>query len=167
MDLDDLANLAEIISGIAVLVTLIFLVVQLRDNTKALRLNALSTHYTDGMELTADGIRIPELATAAQRAFASQPLNAIDKYYLNNWTIRTCNLMERHILAMHEGFLDQKTFDRSVLQGMSLLRTPAGRASYEALRRGQLFGPEIAEYIDGFLQELDREADKAGSATGS
>ncbi len=65
MTLSELADLAEILSGIAVLVTLIFLVFQIRDNTKATRINVLSTHYTDGIELTGDGSRIPELAEAA------------------------------------------------------------------------------------------------------
>ncbi len=161
MSLDNLANLAEIISGVAVLVTLIFLVVQLRDNTKALRMNALSTHYTDGYELIADGIRVPELAKAAQKAFTNQALSGVEKYYLNNWVVRTCGLMERHLLAMQEGLLDQLTFDRSVLAGKNLLRTPAGRAGYEAIRRGQLAGPEIQAYIDNFYAEIDGQASQA------
>ena len=76
-NLANLANLAEIISSIAVLITLIFLVVQLRDNTKALRMTALSTHYSDGLEIIADGSRTPELANAAYKAFGNQPLEGI------------------------------------------------------------------------------------------
>lgn len=158
MTLGEFADLAEIISGIAVLVTLIFLVVQLRDNTKALRMNALNEHYTDGIELVGEASRVPELAAAAQKAFSNQPLDANDQYHLNNWVVRTGNLMERHLLAMQEGLLDQKTFDRSVLPGKNLLRTPAGRASYAVLKRGELFGPEIREYIDNFYAELDQQA---------
>ena len=158
MTLGDFADFAQIISGIAVLVTLIFLVVQLRDNTKALRMNALNEHYSDGFEIVADGSRVPELAVAAQKAFTSQPLDAADKYHLNNWIARTGGLMERHLLAMQEGLLDQKTFDRSVLPGKNVLRTPAGRASYATLKRGDLFGPEIREYIDNFYAELDQQA---------
>jgi len=161
MTLDNLANLAEILSGIAVLVTLIFLVVQLRDNTKALRMNALSTHYTDGYEMTADASRIPELAIAAYKAFRNQPLEGIDKHHLANWVSRVCGLMERSLLLVDEGILDQKSFDRSVLPGKYLLRTPAGRASYEVLARDGVFGPEIQEYIGNYYAELDRQASQA------
>ena len=161
MTLGNIADLAEIISSIAVLITLIFLVVQLRDNTKALRMTALSTHYTDGLELIADGIRVPELASAAQKAFSHQSLDAADIYYFNNWVTRTCGLMERHLLAMQDGLLDQKSFDQSVLAGKNVLRTPAARASYKALKRGQYFNPEIQEYIDDFYAELDRETAQA------
>ena len=101
-----------------------------------------------------------ELARAAQKAFSNQPLDTADKYHLNNWMVRTCNLLERHLLARQEGLLDQLTFDRSVLSGKNLLRTPAGRASYAALKRGGLFGPEIQEYIDDFYVELDQRAEQ-------
>ena len=41
MTLDDFSKLAAIISGVSVVVTLIFLVVQIRGNTKALSSNEL------------------------------------------------------------------------------------------------------------------------------
>ena len=113
MTLGNLADLAEIISSIAVLITLIFLVVQLRDNTKALRMTALSAHYSDGMEIVADASRTPELADAAYKAFRNQPLEGMDKYHFNNWLTRTIGLMERALMATHDGILDPKSFERA------------------------------------------------------
>ena len=106
MSLGNLADLAEIISGIAVLITLIFVVVQLRDNTKALRNSALSTHYTDSHEIIADGSRTPELAIAAQKAYTNQPLDGTDKYHLTNWVTRTCLVLERSLMLLDDGIID-------------------------------------------------------------
>ncbi|RLA40436.1 MAG: hypothetical protein DRR06_17475 [Gammaproteobacteria bacterium] len=158
MTLGNFADLAEIISSIAVLITLIFLVVQLRDNTKALRMSALSAHYTDGLELVGDGSRTPELASAAYKAFRNQPLDGMEKYHFSNWIVRIVGLMERALLSQHDGVLDQRTFETSILAGKNILRTPAGRESYELLVRGELCGPEIKGYIDSFYAELDRKA---------
>ncbi|MBV1931105.1 MAG: hypothetical protein KUG71_05255 [Porticoccaceae bacterium] len=161
MTLSEFADLAEILSGIAVLVTLIFLVFQIRDNTKAMRINVLSTHYTDGLEVIADGSRIPALAEAAYKAFTHQPLEGVDRYHLSNWVSRTGGLMERALLMTQSGILDHKNFERAVLSGKNLLSTPAARKSYEVLLEEGLFGPEIREYIDNFYAELDRQASHA------
>lgn len=161
MTLDNFANLAEILSGIAVLVTLIFLVFQIRDNTKVTRINVLSTHYTDGLELIADGSRIPQLAEAAYKAFTHQPLEGVDRYHLSNWVTRTGGLMERALLMKQSGILDHENFERSVLSGKNLLSTPAGRKSYESLLQDGLFGPEFREYMENYYAELDRQASQA------
>ncbi|MBV1931103.1 MAG: hypothetical protein KUG71_05245 [Porticoccaceae bacterium] len=71
MTIDDLANLAEITSGIIVVITLIFLVVEIRDNTKALRATAIENFYNGYLECTADANRVPDLATAVQKAFTN------------------------------------------------------------------------------------------------
>ena len=161
MTLNELADLAEILSGIAVLVTLIFLVFQIRDNTKAMRNEVLSTHYTDGFEMIADGSRIPELAEAAYKAFTHQPLEGMDRYHLSNWVTRTGNLMERALLMEQSGVLDHESFERSVLPGKNLLSTPAGRKTYERLLQEGLFGSEFREYMKNYYAELDRQASQA------
>ena len=121
-------------------------------------MSALSAHYTDGLELTADGSRIPELASAAYKAFRNQPLDGMEKYHFSNWIIRTVGLMERAISSLHDGVLDQRTFEISILAGKNILRMPAGRESYELLARAELWGSEIQGYIDSFYAELDRKA---------
>ena len=66
--------------------------------------------------------------------------------------------MERAVLSLHDGIIDQRAFETSILAGKNLLRTAAGRESYEMLVRGEVWGSEITEYIDNFYTELDREA---------
>jgi len=158
MTLGNLADLAEIISGIAVLITLVFVVIQLRDNTKALRTSALSTHYTDSHDIIADGSRIPELAIAAQKAYTNQPLDGTDNYHLTNWVSRACLVLERSLMLLEDGIIDQLSFDRAALPGKYLLKVPAAREGYQALVRRGMFGPEIKQYLGDFYAELDREA---------
>ena len=90
MTLDDFSKLAAIISGISVVVTLIFLVVQIRGNTKALRSNAIELFYNGYREVTADANRFPDVAVALQNAFADSAINSGDNHHLCVYVQRVC-----------------------------------------------------------------------------
>jgi hypothetical protein len=161
MTLDNLANLAEVLASIGVLITLIFLVMQIRDNTKAPRIEALSAFYADGNQVAAQGSGVPEIAAAAYKTFTRKPLDEMDKYYLSNWVLQTCGVMERSLVLTQEGILDEAAFERASRRPKSLLSTPAGRQAFERLAQDGLFGHELREYMADFYAELDGRVPRA------
>ena len=67
MNLTQLANLGEFIGGIAVLVTLVYLALQVRQNTSALRASSATLSRRDELSTTSlvlEPRRIPLMASA-------------------------------------------------------------------------------------------------------
>ncbi|RLA46552.1 MAG: hypothetical protein DRR06_04825 [Gammaproteobacteria bacterium] len=166
MNLDYLANLAEITSGIIVVVTLIFLVIQIRSNTKALRATAIENFYNGYLEVTADANRVPELATASQKAFTGQAMDRTDNHHLCVYVQRTCSIIERGLIMVTKGILDQESFDLATPPAEMLLVTPAGRYWYYFLKneRGQ-FRPELHQWLENIYAEQDQQTALKESAT--
>lgn len=159
MSLDNIANLAEILSGIAVIVTLIFLVAQMRDNTKALRNNAIDNFYNIYLETTADANRVPDLSIALEKAFTGQPMDASDNRQLCTYIQRTCSVVERGLIMANDGFIEREMFEQIIAPARMVLATPTSRYWYFFLKdkRG-LFRPEFHELIENYYIELDRNA---------
>jgi hypothetical protein len=68
MALQDLANLGEVIGAIAVIVSLIYLAVQIRENTQAMRRAATQDIIRSLNEQTRCLVESPDLAALAFRA---------------------------------------------------------------------------------------------------
>ena len=159
MTLGNLADLAEIISGIAVLVTLIFLVVQLRDNTKALRATSIENFYNGYLEVAADANRVPELAVASQKAFAHQVMDSDDNHHFCTYVQRICSNLERGLIMVNKGILDKQTFEMSILPAKMVLTTPAGKHWYYFLKNERgLFHPELHQWVESVYAEFDPQS---------
>ncbi len=159
MTIDYLANLEEITSGIIVVITLIFLVMKIRDNIKALRATAIENFYNGYLEQAVDANRVPALATALQKAFTSQPLDPIDNHHFCTYVQRSCSIVERGLIMVKNGVLDQETFDMATPPGKMILATPAARHWYDFLKNERgLFRPELHQWMESFYAEQDRQA---------
>ena len=159
MTLDDFAKLAAIISGISVVVTLIFLVVQIRVNTKALRSNAIELFYNGYLEVTADANRLPEVAIALQKAFADKAMSTSDNHHLCVYIQRVCSVVERALIMVKDGILDQGTFDMAIAPAKMTLSTTASRHWYFYLKNKRgLFRSELHELVENYYAELNSAA---------
>lgn len=159
MTLDDFAKLAAIISGISVVVTLIFLVVQIRINTKALRSNAIELFYNGYLDVTGDANRFPDVAVALQKAFSDKAMSSTDNHHLCVYVQRVCSVLERGLIMVSDGILDQGTFDMAIAPAKMTLSTSASRHWYFYLKdkRG-LFRSELHELVENHYAELDSAA---------
>jgi hypothetical protein len=165
MTLDSIANLAEIMSGIIVVITLIFLVMQIRANTKALRATAIENYYDGYLDLAADVNRVSELATAMQKAFANQPLDAMDNHHLCTLVQRLCSIVERGLIMVQDGVLDREDFNMATLPAKMVLGTSAARHWYYFLKNERgLFRPELHQWAENFYVEQDRQGGPAKTA---
>lgn len=159
MTLDDFSKLAAIISGISVVVTLIVLVVQIRVNTKALRSNAIELFYNGYLEVTADANRVPDVAVALQKAFADNAMNSGDNHHLCVYVQRVCSVLERALIMVKDGILDQETSVMAIAPAKMTLSTSASRHWYFYLKNKRgLFRPELHELVENYYSELDGNA---------
>ncbi|WOH38017.1 hypothetical protein RI844_01930 [Thalassotalea fonticola] len=145
--LSDYSSIAEIISAAAIVLSLIFVGVQLQDNTKATRSNsaisastATAQWYitlgsnTENSTLFRNFIIKPETLTQEQRFQAIMNLHGILIIFQNNFYLA------------NEGTLDAKMKD-SIAEAVVVIKDQPGWRLYWQERRG-LFLPEFQTYID-------------------
>ncbi len=145
--LSDWASIAEIVSSVAVVVTLIFLLVELRENTAAIR----STNYQSiAARIEA---RQMDLATSPQLSrlvVLVQEPNGIERGssewaqlgFLYN-SVLTAG--EEAFLQYKQGFLDEEFFLARARRALTPLNNPVGR---ERFRQARADGTYVAEYMD-------------------
>jgi len=150
MELQQLANIAEIFGMIVVAITLIFLTAQMRENTRATR----SANAGTATELT---------ATWYYHISNNPQSSALFWHYLDNPDALTAEERFQAILSLHGLFLSfqnsfyltrQGTLDADIRQSLTevvvaVKHTPGIRHFWNA--RKKIFFKEFQEYIDGVL----------------
>jgi hypothetical protein len=82
LKLSDYASIAEIVSGLAVVITLVFLALEIRDNTEATRADAFDRNISSLNEIRGWIANSPDL-TRAWRAYADGQSARLDETELN------------------------------------------------------------------------------------
>lgn len=114
MKLSDWSSIAEIISGIAVVVTLIVLIVEVRDNTEVLRVSA----YNDNLDsLNEFGAMVSRDADSARiwRALISEEtvdLDEIDRRRLTDWLFILFRNYEKAYFSEQSGLIGREEWSR-------------------------------------------------------
>ena len=158
MTLQDLGNLGEFIGSIAVVVTLVYLAIQIRQNTRATRTESLNTalgvHVNQIAQLTAT-----DADSELFRRFA-QDFHALSA----NETGRVQAMMLQRVASFNQvirlhraGFLDDDEFQ--AIQGtfISIMRTAGGRQWWDGYRH--MCPKELDRYITQALDDssIDRK----------
>ena len=150
MKLQDLASVAEIIGGFAVVVSLIYVGIQVNDSTSAIRSAAASDATTTmqswylemGTNRQASDIWFNAMTSA-------EPLPARDEFQFM-MSMHTAILgMQNSYLLAKEGTLDDE-FREAVTTAIVGVKDLPGMDRYWRQRRG-FFHVEFAEYVDGLL----------------
>ena len=156
MSLSDLASLGSFVSGVAVLVSLIFLYFQLRQlgnqvtqaekNQKA----SIRQGRASRSSAIAMGVADPSLADAVLKAFTGAPdLTATQLYQFNRYCFAVFNGHEDSFYQNQDGLLTGSSF-ASVVNSMGRgFRLPSYRVQWKRLRT--FYGAEFAEFVDGVM----------------
>ena len=169
MSLSDLASLGSFVSGVAVLVSLVFLYFQLR------QINAQVVQAERNQQAANRAVRTsriveiflgtsePSLADAIAkgRAGASDITDTQIRQFFAYGMARFFNA-EDTFQQVKEGLLDSTTFDSLATGLKRSLSHPGTRAFYQAHRLA--FGTEFVKFVDGLAVEapLDLSTDDAG-----
>ena len=152
MTLSDLAALGSFVSGAAVLVTLVFLVLQMRqashnqrstmqqaraERTMAVLRDFASPHYSD---IVAKLIDQKELTASEINTY----LRTISAYFLS---------VQDSFLQFRAGTLDAAGWDADKETISALLRDPGTRAAWRIVRR--YFSGDYLAFVDGIVARTD------------
>ena len=150
MQLKDAANWAEVISAVAIVVSLVYVGVQVTDNTAATRSATAShanTQFTDWyMHISDDaelmhvwfrGVREPQSLSREEFLRFVFLMHIIMLQYQNNYYL------------VQEGTLEQKVLNAITLTLTTIKGTP-GFEKYWSLRK-ELFYPEYKQFIEDLM----------------
>jgi len=150
MSLQDWASIAEIVGGIAVIVSLIYVGLQVNDSTSAIRSSAASDATKTMQSWYLEMGRNRQARDIWYNAMTSaEPLPARDEFQFM-MSMHTAILgMQNSYLLSKEGTLDEE-FREAVTTAIVAVKDMPGMARYWKQRKG-FFHTGFAEYVDGLL----------------
>jgi hypothetical protein len=150
----DLGSVGEIVGAIATVATLIYLAIQIRANTQAVRAaaaqsvhEAFATWYrmlaadADLSQIAATGLRDYEALSEAEKA----------RFVATFMAFLSCS--QDAFIKWREGSLSPELWSGWALVMMNLVIPPGGRAFWQ--ERGYLFGKEFGDYVENHVMNQE------------
>lgn len=159
--IETLGNLGDFIGGMGVVVTLVYLASQIRQNTRSIRLAAFHTAQRDVAQWMDNLAADPELVRMFFEGATAYPdLNQIDKRRYASLMSAPCKRLETLVHESNTGNIDEAQWS-GIREHLNL----PGHAAW--WREAQtLFNRETSEYVNRYLlhtQTVDAAAKRAPS----
>ncbi len=149
--IENLGNIGDFIGGIGVVITLIYLATQVRQNTRSLRLTSLQQIMGTSVSIneTASIGPIPEILGKLE---VQERLNEKEfaQYLVYLWAMLTHSWQVFH--QHQNGMIDEKVFEAYVARLRMVLNTSLSRGMWRArMREG--FPNDFQKFIDAQIEE--------------
>jgi len=145
----------EVITGIGIILSLVFVATEIRSNTRAVRGETLQGITDQTISVTLALASIPELRAAYSKAQAGQvaELTPAEEDVLNYWYGAVMRVAENRFRQRTLGTFDDVRFAGG---GATSYRIPFFRAYWE--NRRTTFPPDFAAYVDSTLIPLVKDS---------
>jgi hypothetical protein len=144
-----LGNLGEFFGAIAVVVTLIFLTLQVRQNTRQIRraeMNAASTQFSVPRMAIVNDRNLAELMTKATHS--PDEIDQVDQLQLDMWLGEQMNAMFHAWDRSHSGSFEKEFWETTTRPGLAQILTVAAASKWWDQNR------------HGFMTEFRAEVDR-------
>jgi hypothetical protein len=153
IDINTAANIAEIAGGIAILVSLLYVGYQIRQNNRIASATALQSVLTGHAErINVLNLQHPEGEDASWRGYKSwHDLSVRDKRLFNNQMV--VNILQvQNVIQFHEnGLVNDVDFEAWLTYIASIVVTPGGNEWWQTSR--VMFTPTIVAVLDQFIAD--------------
>ncbi len=157
MDLTQLANLGEFIGGVAVLVTLVYLALQVRQNTKVVASNTQSGLFETWSALSSDVIKDPAVAGLLVAARdPSATFSREDEVRFEWLSVRLFGQWENAYAQLLEGIFDPKHWTAYDALYREWMQGHHFRAHWESHRHW--YFDEFVTYVDTLLHRAENRS---------
>lgn len=154
MKLEKIAPIAEVVSSVAIVATLVYLSVQTQQTNNALIANSRATSLMADLTMISMLVSNPEVAVNAQKPVAE--LTAGQDGQVGNAFAAMLRTREFAWLQYQAGILDRPTFESYMETMVRWIREfQADRYYWEYF--SQYTNPEFAEYVNSRLQESQQQ----------
>lgn len=155
--IQDLGALGEFVSSAAVLVTLIYLAFQIRQNSTIARTvgqRELLKGYGDWVQLTTNQ---PDLPNILRRTLADwESATPEEKERASGWMLSAALLAEQAQYLWREKLIYERSYARAIDLAVSIASTPGGREWWRSARLA--LGDDVSILIDDKLARLPADA---------
>jgi len=148
MKLEKWALIAEIVGAVAIVVTLIFLIVEVRGNTEAIRAANRQSLATRAQEMALTLATEPDLRRAIAETNGVEVPGPDDGFVTANLRIA-----EEAYLLYLDGQLSEDYWQTRAAVALDGLRSATLRNNYESLRDRGFFTSEFTAWLDQALSE--------------
>ena len=154
MDLGQLANIGEFLGGVAVIVSLVYLAAQIRQNTNSLRASTFQAATDSVTEFTALLGSSHDLSRIySSGLFGGEALSENDRVQFYFLFVTIVRRLESAFIQRTAGIIDEQQWAGFKQLASILLKSPGGREEWR--RSGQSFTAEFQEFAKG-LQADER-----------
>jgi hypothetical protein len=158
MSLNDLANIGQVIGAIAVVISLIYVALQIRQNTNAVRSATAQTvheHFARWYRLVAADDELAKIVASGLRNYES--LSEQERVRFIAAFMAFLSYSQNAFLKWREGLLASPLWLGWELVIMNLVCAPGGKAFWK--ERAYMFGDEFRRYIDDDLIKREPHPD--------
>ncbi|MEM1144021.1 MAG: hypothetical protein AAGI88_15690 [Pseudomonadota bacterium] len=158
MELQTLANIGEFLGGGAVLVSLIYLVVSLRQNTSQLRENAKVQKLAEMRATYAQHDRYRQLLVSSREVaelvsntFAGDSPDPVDQVRFDNFTYQLVYSVQHQWQCVQEGVIDAAELQRVLPPLATALMAPGGQSWWK--RNRAVLNPGYVAAVEAHFDE--------------
>lgn len=152
MTIQDLGSLSEVIAALATVITLIYLAIQIRHNTKATKDEATRSLMLANSEATMDVARDGELADIIQRGLHGHgDLTPTEQMRYNLFFFAYYNQVDYAYERFLEGHLNERSWNKIAKEIPVYIGAPGGK-KWWASDKIRL-SPEFVAYVESTLSE--------------
>lgn len=152
MSFSDIASLGSLISGVAVLISLVYLALQVRQAEKNQRA-ALNQGTVDRLANLILTLSQPAFADLLARVRAPDPTFTAQEIMSLRLIQRATLLSLQDTVIQHrEGLLDQATLDNGVNAMKETLAWPVARVIWQSTKHS--YAPELRTFVEGLMAGL-------------
>jgi hypothetical protein len=156
MSLEDLGNIGDFLGGIGVFLTLIYLALQVRQNTRSLEANTSVARAQTRVQLTSDAVESvrsvrtdDSMVEVLVKAASGEELNAKDQLLIDLWIRELFRSAEGSFYQHRIGAVDDEEFEGIYTFFKETFRSPNVKAFWSANKHQfpAAFASEVDEMI--------------------
>lgn len=149
MSLSDFASIGSLVSGLAVLVSLVYLGLQVRQADKTLRASARQMRVAQSTQLLL-GLIDPSIMPVFVKGMSGDNDMSLTELVQFSQIVRSILLgAEAYFQNHRDGLIDAKTFDTGTIRPVA--SAPGFRIAWWSLRGG--FAKDFQDFVDGIIRE--------------
>ena len=155
MTLQDLGNIGEFIAAVAVVVSLLYLAAQIRQNTRSVQASVYeSTNRASSDALTQLGLDTEAAGIYLAGAQDYEALSEKDRLRFHAMLLATFNNFETLFYHHQRRNVDPELWSSRVVRLRWMVRAPGVAAWWSRTR--PLFGESFQQFVDGIAAEQDK-----------
>ena len=148
MKLEKWALIAEITSGVAIVATLIFLIIEIRGNSAAVRATALTSISERTNALLLGAVSNPAYLEARFTEARGEELSSEAEFVLGSILGLQLKLAEESFIAFSDGHLEEEVWLTRVEVALDFLSGEKNRRRWEIRRDMGWYVQDFVDYID-------------------